>query len=489
MQNPLNNPSHSQSNQSQDSNTNPQIPSSPKSQFRPMEAIQNTTEMERYPAYKASGVEWLGEVPEHWELTRLGTRFEERRTKVSDKDFPPLSVTKNGIVPQLDNAAKTNDGDNRKLVKEGDFVINSRSDRKGSSGIAFEDGSVSLINIVMEPKNIHPIYCNYLLKSYAFIEEFYRMGHGIVADLWTTRYDEMKAITIGIPPLPEQTAIANFLDRKTAQVDTAIRIKERQIELLKERRQILIHKAVTRGLHWDSSDERMTGLDNPKIQSSQKSQFRHSGVDWIGEIPAHWEVKRLRFCGTFQNGVSKGSEYFGSGYPFVSYGNVYKQIALPEKIEGLAESSVHDRLLYSVIEGDVFFTRTSETTEEIGFSSTCLKTIENATFSGFLIRFRPLSNILHKEFSKYFFSNKKQQSFFVGEMNLVIRASLSQELLKRLPVLLPSINEQAIISGYLDKKTTEIDTAISLKQKEIAKLKEYKATLINSAVTGKIKVS
>ncbi|MEO6832572.1 MAG: hypothetical protein ABI169_10225, partial [Chitinophagaceae bacterium] len=168
--------------------------------------MKATTEIARYPAYKDSGVEWLGEVPEHWELIRLGTRFEERRTKVSDKDFPPLSVTKNGILPQLDNAAKSNDGDNRKLVKNGDFVINSRSDRKGSSGIAKADGSVSLINIVMEPRGINSIFCNYLLKSYVFVEEFYRMGHGIVADLWTTRYDEMKSITLGIPPLPEQTA-------------------------------------------------------------------------------------------------------------------------------------------------------------------------------------------------------------------------------------------------------------------------------------------
>ncbi|CAG4995646.1 hypothetical protein DYBT9275_01688 [Dyadobacter sp. CECT 9275] len=100
---------------------------------------------EKYSEYRDSGVKWLGEVPKNWELTRLGTRFEERRTKVSDKDFAPLSVTKNGILPQLDSAAKSNDGDNRKLVKSGDFVINSRSDIKGSSGVSNLDGSVSLI--------------------------------------------------------------------------------------------------------------------------------------------------------------------------------------------------------------------------------------------------------------------------------------------------------------------------------------------------------
>jgi len=134
--------------------------------------IQTTkATFKKYPTYKDSGVDWLGEIPEHWSLTRLGSYFEERKTKVSDKDFAPLSVTKQGILPQLDSAAKTNDGDNRKLVKKGDFVINSRSDRKGSSGIANEDGSVSLINIVMKPKSIYPSFCNYLLKSNAFVEE------------------------------------------------------------------------------------------------------------------------------------------------------------------------------------------------------------------------------------------------------------------------------------------------------------------------------
>lgn len=208
----------------------------------------NKTTFQKYPAYKDSGVEWLGEIPENWDLTRLGSYFKERRTKVSDKDYSPLSVTKQGILPQLDSAAKTNDGDNRKLVKKGDFVINSRSDRKGSSGIASKDGSVSLINIVMKPISIQPTFCNYLLKSNAFVEENYRIGHGIVADLWTTRYDEMKNIKISIPSPSEQTAIAVFLDDKTVKIDRAIAQKEQLIALLKERKQIIIQNAVTKGL-------------------------------------------------------------------------------------------------------------------------------------------------------------------------------------------------------------------------------------------------
>lgn len=111
----------------------------------------------KYESYKDSGVGWLGEIPSDWKLGRISAFFSERRQKVSDKDYPPLSVTKLGVFPQWENVAKSNDGDNRKLVKKGDFVINSRSDRKGSSGIAKQDGSVSLINIVLKPVDIEPI--------------------------------------------------------------------------------------------------------------------------------------------------------------------------------------------------------------------------------------------------------------------------------------------------------------------------------------------
>ena len=145
----------------------------------------------QYPKYKDSGVEWLGQVPEHWDVKRIGYYFIERREKVSDKDFPALSVTKNGIVPQLDTAAKSDDGDNRKKVLKGDFVINSRSDRKGSSGASELDGSVSLICTVMCPQEqVHTPFVHHLLRSQPFQEEFYRYGKGIVADLWSTNYSE-----------------------------------------------------------------------------------------------------------------------------------------------------------------------------------------------------------------------------------------------------------------------------------------------------------
>lgn len=195
---------------------------------------------------KDSDVEWIGEVPEHWEIRRIGTAFEERKQRVNDTDYPPLSVTMQGIVPQLDTAAKTDHNDNRKRVAVGDYVINSRSDRRGSSGISIYDGSVSVINIVLTPvKSSYGKYLHHLFRSYRFIEEFYRVGRGIVDDLWTTKYSVMKAIEFASPPLDEQESIANYLDEKTSEIDTIVQKINDQIGNLQELRKALINDVVT----------------------------------------------------------------------------------------------------------------------------------------------------------------------------------------------------------------------------------------------------
>ena len=216
--------------------------------------------------------------------------------------------------------------------------------------------------------------------------------------------------------------------------------------------------------------------------------MKDSGVEWIGEVPEHWEVRKLGALGTTINGVSNDSTYFGRGYPFVSYSDVYKNYALPVEVEGLAKSSISERKFFSVQEGDVFFTRTSETVEEIGYTSTCLKTIPDAVFAGFLIRFRPKAGCLDKNFSKYYFRAQIHRFYFVKEMNLVIRASLSQQLLKGLLVLLPPLIEQSAIASYLNKKTFEIDNLINNCQRQISLLQERKQIIINEVVTGKVRV-
>lgn len=178
---------------------------------------------------------WLREIPSHWDCKKIGSLFTERKVKVSDKEYPPLSVAKIGVVPQLDTAVKTDAGDNRKLVHIGDFVINSRSDRKGSCGVSELDGSVSLINIVLTLRNLwNSRYVHYLLRSQPFSEEYYRNGRGIVADLWTTRYSEMKSILLPIPPRPEQDQIVRFLDWKVASINKLISIKKKQLVTIQE---------------------------------------------------------------------------------------------------------------------------------------------------------------------------------------------------------------------------------------------------------------
>ncbi len=211
--------------------------------------------------------------------------------------------------------------------------------------------------------------------------------------------------------------------------------------------------------------------------------YKDSGVQWLGEIPGHWECVRLKNLGNCQNGVSKGGDYFGEGFPFVSYSDAYKNIVLPTKVQGLAVSTEDDRITYSVEKGDVLFTRTSETIDEIGFASTCLETIKDSVFAGFLIRFRPNTCSIIPEFYKYYFRSIHLRKFFTKNINIVTRASLSQQLLGQLKVLIPSIDEQRTISSYLDAKCGKIDEWVTKKQKEVEHLQELKQRVIADAVT------
>ena len=226
--------------------------------------------------FKDSGIEWIGRIPRDWNTTKLGALYTQRNEKVSDKDFPPLSVTMQGILPQLETAAKTDDGDNRKLVRKGDFAINSRSDRRGSCGISPYDGSVSLINTILKPRGeMNPLFYNWLFHTSLFADEFYKWGHGIVDDLWTTRWQEMKKITVAVPSLAEQQRIADYLDEKCGEIDELITLQEQMIAKLTNYKQSVITEAVTKGI-------------NPYVQ------LVPSGIDWIGDMPKGWKVCRIK---------------------------------------------------------------------------------------------------------------------------------------------------------------------------------------------------
>ena len=404
--------------------------------------VVNSMSYATYDSYKDSGVDWLGEIPSDWELGRISAFFSERRQKVSDKDYPALSVTKLGVFPQWENVAKSNDGDNRKLVKKGDFVINSRSDRKGSSGIAKQDGSVSLINIVLKPVNIEPRYSEYLFKSYNFIEEFYRVGHGIVADLWTTRFDDIKNSMIALPTFDEQVKIANFLDQKTAQIDQAIALKQQQIEKLNEYKQIVIQNAVTKGL-------------NPN------APMKDSGVAWIGDIPEHWEVKKLKYIAKLKSGDTFNSDDFKStGYP-VFGGN---------GLRGYTDKFNNS--------GDYIL---------IGRQGALCGNVNYATGQFFAT-----------EHAVVVYPKLKYNLSFVGEAiksanfgrfsNSAAQPGISVQVVQEVEFAFPSIDEQNEIGTFINEMEKKFDNTVSKYQTQIDRLKEYKNILINQAVTGKIKI-
>lgn len=428
--------------------------------------------MERYQEYKDSGEQWLGKIPSHWEMKRLGSYFNERKSKVSDKDYAPLSVTKKGILPQLENVAKSNDSDNRKQVCAGDFVINSRSDRKGSSGVSLLEGSASLINIVLQPrKSIYSPFCNYLLKSNAFIEEYYRNGRGIVADLWTTRYDEMKSIKLAMPSLSEQTAMVAYLDRITAQIDKAIAQQQRMIDLLNERKQIIIQHAVTKGL-------------------DPNAEMVDSGVEWIGTIPKHWETIRLNYCSWIRARLGwkglKADEYVSNGYPFLSAFNIVNNKMSWEKLNYINKFRFDESPEIKLQEGDILLVK-----DGAGIGK-CAR-VDNlpygeATANGSLAFITPNDKVFYKYLHYFIVSDSfgKYKELLITGMGV---PHLTQGEIKKMRIPVPPIKEQVEISKYLDHHIDQIDDSIKIVEQRIILLRERKQIIINEVVTGKVKVS
>lgn len=421
-----------------------------------------------YPKYKDSGIEWLGEVPDGWEVKRLGQYFDDRRERVSDKDFPPLSVTKNGVVPQLDTAAKTDDGDNRKKVCAGDYVINSRSDRKGSSGLSSLTGSVSLINTVLVPKKIEPSFIHHLFRSYPFQEEFYRYGKGIVADLWSTNYSEMKNINIPIPGQDEQAGIANFLDRKTAKIDELIAKQEKMIELLGEKRQALISHAVTKGL-------------DPSVK------MKDSGALWLGEVPEHWGIHKLKYAveriGDIDHYMPKTVSI---GKPYIMTGDMSEKASLIDfsSCKQISEedfSKLSQKIRPSI--GDLIFARYAT------IGTVCYVDIEDDFLVSYsCVTIKPNHGKTSGKYLFYFFKS----NFFLEEIKSYINSNtqgnVGVESLYRTKLAIPPQNEQRFIIDFIEEKTAKIDTLIQKAKQAIELLKERRTALICAAVTGKIDV-
>lgn len=416
--------------------------------------------MKRYPKYKDSGISWLGQIPEHWEMKKINELFVERREKCSDKEFQPLSVSKQGITLQLDSAVKTDNGDNRKKVLIGDFVVNSRSDRKGSCGVSKLDGSVSLINIVLQIRNsLLPQYVHYLMRSNSYIEEFYRWGRGIVADLWTTRFCDMKNINLPIPPHAEQQKIVEFLDNKISKIDSYISEKEKEVKLLAELKQSQIAQVVTKGI-------------NPNVPMKE-CQTLLTDV-----YPAHWDYVRNKAC------LSLTGEKVGDRASDYTLLSLTTRGVIERDVESGKGKFPKDFDSYQIVKSnDLVFCLfdIDETPRTVGLVK------KEGMLTGAYTAFCVNANIALPEYLYYYFLSvdeiKALKPYYSG-----LRKTVRADKFLQIYIPLPPLEEQKAIVEYINTRCQSIDSMISTLESEIAYLKEYKQSLIADAVTGAINV-
>lgn len=369
---------------------------------------------------KDSGFEWIGDIPANWRLSKIDSVYHLRNTKVSDRDYMPLSVTMSGIVPQLESAAKTNAHDDRKLVKKGDFVINSRSDRRGSCGISDYDGSVSLINTVLAPtEQMNPGYFDWLFHTIQFGDEFYKWGHGIVDDLWTTGWQDMRKITIPMPSVEEQEIIADFLDVKCAEIDALTADIQTQIDTLEQYKHSVITEAVTKGV-------------NPDVE------MKDSGIEEVGKIPGTWIKTRFKYVSEIKSNLVSPEGY--EEYPQISPDNIEKNAGKLLAYNSVEEAGIisGNHLFYK---GQILYSKIRPNLNKViiapfdGLCSADMYPIESNQMTKF---------ILYMMLSDY----------FVEQVSIVIHdrvkmPKINQDELGEIRVVIPIPRDQIDIVRYL----------------------------------------
>lgn len=393
--------------------------------------------------------EWIGSLPGHWRRTPVGTLFDERKDFVSDSEFPALSVTKGGVVPQLSDVAKSQNGDARKLVCTGDFVINSRSDRKGSSGISELDGSVSVVYTVLcAREGLDLNFAHHLLRSSAFQEEFYRWGSGIVADLWSTRYSAMKRIALPMPPLDEQLVIADYLDRETQKIDELITEQRGLIETLRERRIARVTDAVF------SSKARNV----PLRRIAEVVDCAHITAELV-ENDTRFPVASIAECQGRYVDLS-AAKYTSS--KFFDHLRAGDRSPRPGDLLFIRNASVG--LVAAVAQGTPDFAVGQET-----------------------VLLRRRSNIL-PDFLRYVLTSARVKHDVQRAMIGSTFKRINVSAIRSLPIPLVPVHEQQHIVTYLDDQTSRIDELIAESEDLIALSQERRAALITAAVTGQIDV-
>ena len=437
--------------------------------------------MRRYESYKDSGVDWLGEIPTHWECLPLRSIFKFRNEKndpIKTDNILSLSIA-NGVTEYSDENRGGNkrkdDLSSYKLAYPNDIVINSMNVIVGAVGVSKYFGAISPVYYALSLYNqrANLSYYENIFKNENFQRGLLQFGKGILikfgenGKMNTIRMkisqDDFKKLYFPIPPLDEQQKIAQFLDDKTAKIDQAVDLAEKQIALLKEHKQILIQNAVTRGL-------------NPDVP------LKDSGVEWIGQVPEHWEILSIKRLSQVKRGASPrpidNPKYFDDDGEYawvrisdVTASNMYL-LETTQKLSNLGKS-------YSVplMPGSLFLSIAGSVGKPI------ITKIKVCIHDGFV--YFPE----YKQNTKFLYYIFYSEQPYIGLGKMGTQLNLNTDTVGAIKIPIPPLCEQQQIADYLDAQTAKIDQAIALKTAHIEKLKEYKSVLINDAVTGKVRVS
>lgn len=427
--------------------------------------------MQTYTHYKDSGIDWIGQIPEHWEIRRFKYLFNEINERSIDGNEDLLSVSQyTGVTKKSD---KIDDGDlltnastleGYKKVRKHQLVSNIMLAWNGSLAFSEYNGITSPAYCIYELKHDDVYkYFHYLFKTDLYKSEFKRNSSGVIESRLRLYTDDFFSIWSVLPPIQEQEAIANFLDDKTAKIDALVQTKQQQIEKLKELRQAKIHQAVTKGL-------------------DANAPTKDSGVEWIDEIPKHWEVKRLKNVALINKNVLPETFSKYNEIEYVDIGSVNLVNGI-EKTENFLFKDAPSRARRIAKNNDTIISTVRTYLKAIDFIDNSKSDYIFST--GFAV-LEP-NRILPK-----FLANSVRSDYFTDQVTYNSKGmsypAINSTDLSCLWLSIPPIKEQEAIVAYLDEVTGKIDQAIAQKQEQITKLKEYKQSLINDVVKGKVKV-
>ncbi|MCX6581560.1 MAG: restriction endonuclease subunit S [Candidatus Aminicenantes bacterium] len=418
-----------------------------------------------YPQYKPSGVEWLGDVPEHWEVKRLKYNFQLLTAKTENRT---KSIALENIESWTGRFIETEtefDGDGVAFVKD-DILFGKLRPYLAKVLKADISGEAVGDFFVLRPqKTIDSNFASNYLRSKDFINII--DGSTFGSKMPRASWDFMGSVNIPLPPLPEQKTIAAFLDIETGRIDALVAKKKRLVELLREKRTALISRAVTKGL-------------------DLSVKMKQSGVEWLGDVPEHWEVKRLKFIlqNPLQYGANEAAELDDPELPrFVRITDVDESGNLREEtFRSLPEEVAKPFLLD---EGDILFARSGAT---VGKSFFYRKSWGRAAYAGYLIRARLKKRIAQPDFINFITKSIFYQQWISSILIQATIQNVSAEKYVSFLIPLPPLPEQQAIAAFLDRETGKIDALIAKVETAVEKLKEYRTALISAAVTGKIEV-